>query len=169
MQCKQKGAKKRSEPPKRRSCPSQFSECPCPMVPISFCSGCNVSWGTHNALTSTRTSHQQITTLGMSQVSNAEVFTLPTRCIASKREQEKAMNPESVEDVLHSSLSARPQWSQFPLQRLRRPPEVQIMPSLPPGLPISRLRRLKCHPSAVQRFSPYQLHALQATESKKRQ
>ena len=72
------------------------------------------------------------------------------------------MNPQSFELVPHSSPSARPQWSQFLLQWLRRPPGVHSMPSLQPGLPISRSQPFKCHQSAVQRFSPYQLDALQA-------
>ena len=42
------------------------------------------------------------------------------------------------------------------------PPGGHIMPSLQPGLPISRSQRFKCHQSAVQGFSPYQLDALQA-------
>ena len=77
-------------------------------------------------------------------------------------QQKKAMNPQSVELVPHSSPSVRPQWSQFLLQWLRRPLGVHIMPSLQPGLPISRSQPFKCHQSAVQRFSPYQLDALQA-------
>ena len=44
----------------------------------AFCSGCAAPWGAHNALTSTRTPHWQISTLEMPSVSSAEVFTLPT-------------------------------------------------------------------------------------------
>ena len=77
------------------------------------------------------------------------------------------MNPQSIKLVPDSSLSARLQWTRSLLQWLRAP-GVHIMPSLQTGLRISRSRRLKCHQSAVQRFSPYQLDALQAKESKKR-
>ena len=76
-------AKKGNEPPKRLTCPSQFSECPSPMVPIP----CAMAAASHG---------------------------------------------------------------------------VHIMPALQHGLPISRSEPLKCHQSAVQRFSPYQLDALQA-------
>ena len=76
-------AKKGNEPPTRRTCPSQFSECPSPTVPIPF--------------------------------------------------------------VVAPAL-----------------PGVHIMPALQYGLPISRSQPFKCHQSPVQRFSPYQLDALQA-------
>ena len=52
--------------------------------PDSSCTGCGAPWGTHNALTSIHTPQWQSTMLQMSPVSNAEVFTLLARCIASK-------------------------------------------------------------------------------------
>ena len=51
---------------------------PVPHGPNSFCSGCGAPWGTHNALTTARTPHWQISTLQMPSVSSAEVFTLRT-------------------------------------------------------------------------------------------
>ena len=150
--------KKGNEPPKRRTCPSQFSECPSPMVPIPFA----VAAAPHGV--DKMPSLQPGLPISRSQ---------PFKCHQSVVQRflpyqldalqpKKAMNPQSVEVVPHSSPSVRPQWSQFLLQWLRRPLGVHIMPSLQHGLPISRSQPFKWHPSAVQRFSPYQLDVLQA-------
>ena len=71
------------------------------------------------------------------------------------------MNPQSVELVPHSSPNPSPMVP-IPFAVAAAPHGVDIMPSLQPGLPISRPQRFKCRQSAVQRFSPYQLDALQA-------
>ena len=52
--------------------------------PDSSCNRCGAPWGTQNALTSTQSPQWQSTTLQMSPVSSAEIFTLPATCIASK-------------------------------------------------------------------------------------
>ena len=142
-------AKKGNEPPKRRTCPSQFSECPSPIVPIPYAvaaapPGVDIMPALQHGL----------------PISRSEPFNCqqcrgfhPTSWMHYK--QKKAMNPPSDGLVPHSSPSVRPQWSQFHLQWLRRPLGVHIMPSLQPGLPISRSQPFKCHPLAVQRFSPY--------------
>ena len=57
----------------------------------------------------------------------------------------------------------------IPLAVPAEPPGSHRMPSLRPRFPGGRAQRFKCHQSAVQRFSPYLPHALQANESKKRQ
>ena len=111
-------AKKGNQPPKASNLSLTALRVPVPDGPNSFCSGCAAPWGTHNALPSTRTPHWQISTLEMPSVRGAKAFTLPTGCIASKKRQS---TPQSVKLVPHSSKSARPQWSPFLLQWLRRP------------------------------------------------
>ena len=105
--------------------------------PDSSCSGCSAPWGTQNDLTSTHTPQRQSTTLQMSPGSNAEVFTLPATCIASKGEQKKAMNPQRVELVPHGALSARLRWTRFLLQCLRRPLGYTECPHFNPDSPVT--------------------------------
>ena len=101
--------------------------------PDCSCSRCGAPWGTQNALTSTQTPQWQSTTLQMSPISSAEVSTLPATCIASKGEQKKAMNPQRVELVPHSALSARLRWTRFLLHWLQRPPGYTECPHFNPN------------------------------------
>ena len=116
---------------------------PVPNGPNSFCSGCGAHWGTHNP------SVQPGVPISKSQ---------PFKCHHSsyQLDSKKAMNPQSVDIVPHSSPSARPQWSQFLLQWLRLP-QITTQSIVQRFSPY----QLKCHQSIVQRFSSYQLDALQ--------
>ena len=140
-------AKKGNEPPKRRTCPSQFSECPSPIVPIPYAvaaapPGVDIMPALQHGLPISRSEPFKCHQSAVQRFSPYQLDAL----------QAKKGNEQSVG---HSSPSVRPQWSQFHLQWLRRPLGVHIMPSLQPGLPISRSQPFKCHPLAVQRFSPY--------------
>ena len=73
----------------------------------------------------------------MSPISSAEVSTLPATCVASKEEQKKAMNPQSVEVVPHSALSARLRWTRFLLQWLQRPLGYTECPDFNPDSPMA--------------------------------
>ena len=98
-------AKKGNQPPKASNLSLTILRGPVPDGPNSFCSGCAAPWGTHNALTSTRTPYWKISTLEMPSVSSAEAFTLSIGCIASKKRQSC---PQSVQLVPHNSPRARP-------------------------------------------------------------
>ena len=103
----------------------------------SSCSRCGAPWGTQNALTSTQTPQWQSTTLQMSPVSSAEVFTLRATCIASKGEQKKAMNRQRVELVRHGALSARLRWTRFLLEWLQRRLGYTECPHFNPDSPVA--------------------------------
>ena len=74
----------------------------------------------------------------------------------------KAITPQSMELVPHTSPSASVQWSPFLFVVAAAAPGVHIMPSLQPKVPISRSQHLKRQQSAVQGFSLYPLDALSA-------
>ena len=177
-------AKKGNEPPKRRTCPSQFSKCPSPMVPIPFevaaaPPGVDIMPSLQPGLPISRSQrfkcHQSVVQrflpykLDALQPKKGKEPPKRRTCPSQFSECPSPMVPIPLQwlrrplgVVPHSSPSARTQWSQFLLQWLRRPLGVHIMPSLQPGLPISRSQPFKWHPSAVQRFSPYPLDVLQA-------
>ena len=69
-------AKKGNQPPKASNLSLTVLRRPIPDGPNSFCSGCGAPWGTHNALTSTRTPHWQISTLEMPSVSRFSLYLL---------------------------------------------------------------------------------------------
>ena len=137
MHCKQMRAKKGNEPPKGSNLSLTRLRVPVSDGPDSSCSVCGAPWGTQNALTSTQTPQWQGTTLQMSPVSSAEVFTLPATCIASKGEQKKAIKPKNVELVPHNAPSARLQWTRFLLQSLRRPVGYTECPHFNPESPVA--------------------------------
>ena len=151
-------AKKGNEPPKRRHCPSQFSECPSPMVPIPFAVAAAPPW-VHRM-----PSLQPGLPIGTSQ---------PFKCHQSIVQrfspyqldalQAKKGNEPPKRRTCPSQFSKCPSpMVPIPFEVAAAPPGVDIMPSLQPGLPISRSQRFKCHQSVVQRFLPYKLDALQA-------
>ena len=151
-------AKKGNEPPKRRTCPSQFSECPSPMVPIPFA----VAAAPHGV-------HIMPSLQSGLPVSTSQPF----KCHESVAQR---FSPYQLDALQAKKGNEGPKLrtcpSQFsecpspmvpiPFAVAAVPPGVHIMPSLQSGLPISTSQPFKCHQSAVQRFSPYQLDALQA-------
>ena len=150
--------KKGNEPPKRRTCPSQFSDCPSPMVPIPFevaaaPPGVDIMPSLQPGLPISKS--QPFKCHG----SAVQRF-LPYQLDAL---QPKKGNEPPKRRSCPSQLSECPSpMVPIPFAVAAAPLGVHIMPSLQPGLPISTSQPFKCHQSAVQRFLPYQLDALQA-------
>ena len=155
MHCKQK---KGNEPPKRRTCPSQFSECPSPMVQIPFAVAA-APLGVH-----IMPSLQQGLPISTSQ---------PFKCHQSVVQRFSSYQLDALQAKKGNEPSERrtcpSQFSKCPSPMVPIPfavaaasHGVDIMPALQPGLPISRSEPFKCHQSIVRWFSPYQLDALQA-------
>ena len=151
-------AKKGNEPPKRRTCPSQFSECPSPMVPIPFVVAAvprevHIMPSLQHGLPISKSQPFKCHQSAVHRFSPYQLHAL----------QAKKGNEPPKRRTCPSKFSECPS----PMVRISFavaavPREVHIMPSLQCGLPISRSQPFKCHQSAVQRFSPYQLDALHA-------
>ena len=86
-----------------------------------------------------------------------------------QRRAKKGNEPPKRRTCPSQCLECPSPMDPIPLAAAAAPLGVHRMPSLQPRLPSGRAQRFKCHQSAVQRFSPYLPHALQAKESKKRQ
>ena len=161
MYCKQK---KGMNLPKCRTCPSQFSQCPSPMVPIPFGSDCGAPCGTHNASTS-----PLIPALADHNTSNASGQQCKgfhsTNQMHCKQKQE--INPPKRRTCPSRVSECPSPMVPIPFAVTAAPPGVHIMPSLHLELPISRSQHFKCQRSAVQRFSLYKLDALQAKKGHK--
>ena len=153
MHCKQKKAKKGNEPPKRRTCSSQCSECPFPIDPIPFAVAAAPS-GVH-----IMPSLQPRLRIGRSQRlkchhSAVQRFS-PYLSDALQANERKKGNEPPERRTCPSQCSQCPSpMDRTPFAVATAPLEVHIMPSLQPRLPITRSRRLECHQSAVQRFLP---------------
>ena len=151
-------AKKGNEPPKRRTCPSQFSECPSPMVPIPFAvaaasHGVDIMPALQHGLPISRSEPFKCHQSAVQRFSPYQLDAL----------QAKKGNEPPKRRTCPSQFSECPSpMVPIPFEVAAVPPGVDIMPSLQPGLPISRSQRFKCHQSVVQRFLPYKLDALQA-------
>ena len=151
-------AKTGNEPPTRLTCPSQFFECLSPMVPISFAvteapHAVHIMPPLQPGLPISRSQRFKCHQLAVQRFSPYQLNAL----------QKKKGNEPPTRQTCPSQFSKCP----FPMVRIpfavaATPPGVHIMPSLQPGLPISRSQRFKCHQSVAQRFSPYELNALQA-------
>ena len=168
MHCKEMRAKKRNDPPKGRTCPSQCSKCPSPMDPIPLAVAAappgvhrmpslepRVPLAEHNA--SKVTSQQR------------RGF-YPTCHMHCKEMRAKKRNEPPKGRTCPSQCSKCPSpMDPIPLAVAAAPPGVHRMPSLEPRVPTGRAQRFKSHQSAAQRFSPYLPHALQGNESQKTQ
>ena len=159
------GSKKSNEPRKRRTCPSQFFECPSPMVPIPFAVAA-MPLGVH-MMPLLRTG------LPISTSQPFKCHQSAVRWFSSYQLdalQAKKGNEAPTRQSCPSQLSECPSpMVPIPFAVAAAPPGVYMMPSLQSGLPISRSQPFKCHQSAVQRFSPYQLDALQAKKGNEAQ
>ena len=151
-------AKKGNEPPKRPTCPSQFSECPSPGVPIPFV----VAAAPHAVDILPALQH------GL-PISRSQPF----KCHQSAVQRFSPYQLDALQAKKGNEARRRrtcpSQFSECPSPMVPIPfgvaaatPRRHSMPSLQPGLPISRSQPFKCHQSAVHGFSPYQLDALQA-------
>ena len=164
MHCKQK---KGNEPPKRRTCPSQFPECPSPMVPIAFAVAAAPPWvhimpAPQPGLPISRSQRFKCHQSAAHGFSPYQVDALQAK---------KGNEPPKCRTCPSQFLECPSPMVPIPFAVAAAPPRVHIMPSLQPGLPISRSQPFKCHQSAVQGFSPYQLDPLQAkkgNEARKR-
>ena len=85
--------------------------------------------------------------------------TLALGCIARQKRGEKIPKRPTGPSLISECPSP---IVPIPFAMAAAPPGVQIMPSVQPKVPISRSQHVKCHQSAVQGFSLYQLDALQA-------
>ena len=151
-------AKKGNEPPTRPTCPSQFSECQSPMVPIPFA----VAAAPHGVHIMPSLQHgfpiskSQPFKCHQSAVQRFSPYQLDAWQAKKGNEPPKCRTCPSQFPECPSPMVPIPFAVAAALHG------VNIMPSLQPGLPMSRSQPFKCHRSAVQRFSPYQLDALQA-------
>ena len=144
-------AKKGNEPPKRRTCPLHFSECPSPMVPFSFVVAAappavDIMPSLQSGLPISKSQPFKCHQSAMRRFSPYQLDAL----------QAKEGNEPRKRRTCPSQLSERPSPMvpiPFVVALARR--GVHSMPSLQPGLPVSRSQPFKCHQSAVQRFSPY--------------
>ena len=168
MHCKQMRAKKRDEPPKGRTCPSQCSKCPSPMDPIPLAVAA-APLGVHRMpsleprLPSGRAQRFK------SQQSAAQRFS-PTSHMPCKQMRAKKRDEPPKGRTCPSQCSECPSpMDPIPLAVAAAPPGVHRMLSLEPRLPSGRAQRFKSQQSAAQRFSSYLPHALQGNESQKRQ
>ena len=151
-------AKKGNEPPKLRTCPSQLSECQSPMFPIPFAvavlpPGVHIMPSLQSGLPISRSQpfkcHQ----------SAAHKFSpYQLDAFEAKKGNEP---PKRRTRHLHYSECQTPMVP-IPFAVAAAPHGVHIMPSLQHRFRISKSQPFKCHQSTVQRFSPYQLDALQA-------
>ena len=155
-------AKKGNEPPKRQTCPSQFPECPSPTVPIPFAVAAAPPWvhimpSLQPGLPIRRSQRFKCHRSAVQGFSPYQLDALQAK---------KGNEPPKLRTCSSQFSECPSPMVPIPFAVAAAPPGIHIMPSLQPGLPISRSQRFKCHQSAVQEFSPYQLDALQA---KKRQ
>ena len=169
MHCKQMRAKKRNEPPKGRTCPSQCSECPSD-GPDSF-----LLQSLRRPLGYTECPHldpdSPVAEHNASKVNSQQRRGFhPTCHMHCKQMRAKKRNEPPKGGTCPSQCSKCPSpMDPIPLAVAAAPPWVHGMPSLGPRLPSGRAQRFKSQQSAAQRFSPYLPHALQANESQKTQ
>ena len=151
-------AKKGNNPQKPETCPSHFSECQCPMVPIPFAVApapprVYIMPSLQPEVPISRSQHFKC------HQSAVQGFSLyPLDALQAK----KGNNPPK-RGTCPSHFSECPSpMVPIPFAVYAAPPGVHIMPSLQPELTISRLQHLKRQQSAVRGFSLYQVDALQA-------
>ena len=168
LHCKQMRAKKRDEPPKGRTCPSQCSKCPSPMDPIPLAVAAA-------PLGYTECPHlnpdSPVAEHNASKVSSQQRRGFhPTCHMHCKQMRAKKRDEPPKGRTCPSQCSECPSpMDPIPLAVAAAPPGVHRMPSLEPRLRSGRAQRFKSQQSAAQRFSSYLPHALQANESQKRQ
>ena len=150
--------KKGNEPPKRLTCPSQFSECPSPMVPIPFAVAA-APLGVHS-MPSLQPwlpmSRSQLFKCHQSPVQRFSPYQLDAL------QAKKGNEPPKLRTCPSQFSECPSPMVPIPFAVAAAPPRRHSMPSLQPWLPISTSQPFKCHQSAVQRLSCYQLDALQA-------
>ena len=150
MHCKQKKAKQGNEPRRRRTCPSQCSKCPSPMDPIPL------EVAAAPPRVQIMSSLQSRLPIGRSRrpKCHQSVVQRFSPHLLDTLQAKKGNEPPQRRTCPSQCFECPSPMDPIPLAEAAAPPEVHIMPSLQPRLPISRSRRLECHQSTVQRFLP---------------
>ena len=131
----------------------KFLKCPYPMDPIRSPSAAAVPERTHNALlgiSSSWAGHETSNAINQ-QCRGFQSITY------AQHGQKKPTSPQRVQLVASSSPRARPQLDPISSPVAVASPNVHIMPAHVRSFPVSRPRNLKCHQSAMEVFSFYQL------------
>ena len=150
--CKRKMA---LNPPKRPTCRKQFSECPSQTVPIAFGVataplGVHIMPSLKPNLPGGRAQHIKC------HQSTVQGFSL-TLTNWRQRKQKKGNKVPKASNLSLTVLRVAVPSGPNSFCTGCAPPGVHIIPSLRRDLPVGRAQHVKCHQSAVQGFSLYQL------------